>query len=100
MAVSVGFAVRGSRGGLSVSPAPFSRGADRAGGAGRLWAVRTRKSRCDGVAGGEAPIPRPLGVRGGGEDPGRPHAWSRALRPEGPTQRLLPPSSTEIGETA
>lgn len=99
MAVSVGSAARGSWDGLAVSPAPFSLGAGLAGGAGRLWAVRTRKSRCDGVAGGEAPSPRPLGVRGG-RDPGRPHAWSRTLRPEGPTQRLPPPSSTEIGETA
>lgn len=53
------------------------------------------------MADGKDPNPRPLGLRGGGGgDPGDLPAFSRALRLEGPTQRLPLLSLAKIGETA
>lgn len=58
MAVSVGSAARGPGAKLAVPGAVFP--GELAGGwDGAAVGVRTRKSRCDGVAGGEAPSPRP-----------------------------------------
>lgn len=101
MAVSAGSAARGSRGRARCFRGAVYPGARWAGGAGWLWAARTRKSRCRGVADGKDPNPRPLGLRGGGGgDPGDLPAFSRALRLECPTQRLPLLSLAKIGETA
>lgn len=78
MAVSAG--LHGGPGGGSLpSQAPFSRGLGRAGGAGRLRAARTRKSRSDGRegCGRRGSQPAPLGLRGGGGGRGGPRRLPR-----------------------